>query len=245
MARQIGPPFIVGRLGGLQFYEMNGKYFVRIAQPSSKGTPQSPRSKENSQEFSELLSVGKDLRLALGWYWRMLKNPQRNGKLVKYLNLVKKADRQSVRGERKVSIGIRSEEGKGYLRGLDLNHVAPLRNSLIRASQLQISITGIHFHGFDPSSDLIFPTGSEGVRITSLLLVADMDVKQYKLIESNSTDVYRNSPVSDLQLTFPEMPSEGSVRFILLSLMYFQTDHAGNTVYAALPENVLSVLDVQ
>lgn len=244
MARQIGPPFIVGRLGGLQFYEMNGKYFVRIAQPSSKGTPQSPRSKENSQEFSEIGSVGKDLRLALGRYWRMLKNPQRNGKLVKYLNMVKKADLQSARGERKVSIGIRSEEGKGYLRGLDLNHISPLRNALIRSSELQYSLAHIQLSNLDPAHDLFFPTGSEGVKITGLLLAAQMDIKQYKLIESNSTDVYRNGPISNLHLTFPEMPSEGSVHVILLSIMYFHTDQTGNTIFEALSENVLSVLDV-
>lgn len=247
MARQIGPPFIVGKLGGLQYYEMNGNYYVRIAQSASSGSKyrkQSDRSRENHEEFRELLTVGKSIRQSLGYYWRMMKNPQRNGKLIKQLNFVKKADRESSRGMRKIAIGLRSEEGKAFLRGIDLNSVSPLSHVLKRSSELRYSNTGIFLTNVHPSRDLHFPSGSKGVRITGLLLESDMELKQLKLTRSTSIDLHRDSTVSDLNLIFPSAGAAESITIILLSMIFLHADQSGNQVPQALPENVLSILDV-
>jgi hypothetical protein len=247
MARQIGPPFIVGKLGGLQFYEMNGNYYVRVIPSTSKRTnikKQSERSRENHQEFHELRTVGKDIRQNLGYYWNMLKNPQRNGKLIKHLKFVKNADQQSARGQRKVSIGIQSEEGKGFLRGIDLNHVSPLQSILSSSTQIEVSISGIHLNEILPQRDIHFPSGAEGIRITGLLLNATMEERHYELIESNHVDIHPDQALTELLLNFPSRKVHGTAAIIFLSFIFFHNDQNGTAIYDQRPENVLTILDV-
>jgi len=247
MARQIGPPYIVGTLGGLNYYKSNGSYYVRLARGTSKGSKkkkQSERSKENCAEFTEIMTVGKAIRHALGWYWSKLKNPQRSGKLVKYLKFVKNSDRESARGERKVWKGILTEEGKNHLRGIDLNHVAPLHATLLPFSALEAGISGIGLSGLDPSKDIRFPLGKTGVRITGILLAADIQANQYQVYESNSTDLHRDGSVSDLSLTFPHTETAAPIRFILLSMIFLEEGTSGQPTLASAPENVLSILSV-
>ncbi|AWI26282.1 hypothetical protein [Flavobacterium pallidum] len=122
MAKQQGIIKLSGTLGGLNFYYRKGKPVVRVAGggfdgKKIKNSPKMVRVRENATEFGNCSKAKKALRIALNPFLGVHKDPTLHGRMMKLLQEIKTHDGISVRGQRKVGIGMQTAAGKKLLRG--------------------------------------------------------------------------------------------------------------------------------
>ncbi len=125
MAEHKGILKITGKLGGLSFYEMNGKIIVRTPGGFDGEKIQNEAKyvnvRNNAAEFGRCSKFGGRLRRALQPFLKDLNDPQIHGRMAKMLHQVMKHDRHSKKGKRSVLCGLKETEGRAELAGFVWN----------------------------------------------------------------------------------------------------------------------------
>ncbi|WP_052705271.1 hypothetical protein [Flavobacterium sp. 316] len=135
MAKANGLLKIEGTIDDLTFYKKDGKNFVRrkggISRERILNDPSFVRTRENGAEFAHSANAGKLLRLALGALVFKAKDSRLASRMLQTMSKIKNLDTTSLRGQRKVQVGITTTEGKQTLRGFDFNLNAPLKKCIV------------------------------------------------------------------------------------------------------------------
>lgn len=125
MAELKGLLKFTGKLGGLSFYEMNGKIIVRTPGgfdgEKIRNDANYVNVRNNASEFGRCSKFGGRLRRALQPFFKDLNDPQIHGRMAKMLYQVMKNDKQSEKGHRSVLCGLREAESRTVLRGFVWN----------------------------------------------------------------------------------------------------------------------------
>lgn len=177
MARQTGPLFFTGRVGDLSFYKSGNHYLVRrAAGPSRKmimSLPQFEGTRHNLTEFGHCSAAGKALRRALCTLGP-LPDPQLYRRLTRQLCLIKNQDPLSLRGQRRVTEGLKTRKGKSLLRHFAFYQKRPLCKVLPRAASLapdgsiRLGLKGLRF-----------PKGASVIVLRALCLQPNPDGSRY------------------------------------------------------------------
>ena len=108
---------ITGKMGGLSFYEMNGKIIVRnpggFDGEKIRKDENYVNVRRNASEFGRCSKFGGKLRRALQPFVKELNDPILHGRMAKMLHGIMKMDTVSGKGERTVQCGLQhAESGK-------------------------------------------------------------------------------------------------------------------------------------
>lgn len=111
---------ITGTVGDLVFYTLNGKNVVRkksgFNKAAFKKDPSYEKVRQNSSEFGHCSKMGKMIRKSLEAYTKEAGDPLLYQKFAKVMTLIKDLDTISERGKRTVGNGLKTEEGRKFLR---------------------------------------------------------------------------------------------------------------------------------
>ena len=134
-----------GSLDGMSFYKnADGVYQVREKRGVDKSRIQKDaafqRTRENNQEFADVSIKGKLLRRSLIDVMADVKDRTKSTRMSSVLFKVKSFDTGSIRGERKVSIGILTPEGKVALSNFEFNNSKSLCRILLTRIPFKRSI---------------------------------------------------------------------------------------------------------
>ena len=156
-----------GNFNGLSFYKgRNGKIIVRktggFKDKPIKTHPNYVRTRENANEFGMCASAGKVFRLALRNYLKVMKVSYVHNKVLKLFREIMVLDSTSGRGNRKVGIGLETEEGKSLLIGYEFDAACTVSSLLPFDYDVLLATGQVVFGSMD--SDLIsFPQGATHV----------------------------------------------------------------------------------
>lgn len=249
MARQVGPPYFEGVIGGMLYYKMNGGFFVKtlpkkIGKKRFQTDERFARSRENAKEFTHLHAAGKHVRYALNPFLRQTKYKYRVAKLIGLLGKVKNCDKISIRGERNIGEGLKTAEGKALMQGHDFNLNARLRDVFLDLNNLVIQNEGVILSNIS-GSDLQFPRDSNEAQLTAIFLESEPDRNEYRMYASERLIVTRDTSSQDHLLRMPEIKKRSTFQIVLLSVVFCRRQINGTSMIGDLEKNVLTILGVR
>ena len=217
---------IEGTLDDLTFYKGKEGYLVRtkggVNASRIKNDPAFARTRENGSEFGHSATSGKQLRRAMINVLADAKDSGVTARLTQVMSRVKNADITSVRGERKVSIGLTSPEGKLALNGFDFNKNAILSSVLLNDFTLTPATGEVVITDFTPNQNLGYPEGATHVSFIAGFLNLDFTADTKDMQLSPVVNLPINGVTTSVTLTPPSVPSGTGNAFYFLKIAFFQ-----------------------
>ncbi len=247
MAKSSGIIKIEGTVEDLTFYKKDGKNFVRrkggVSRERIENDPNYVRTRENNSEFGHSGSAGKVLRMAMGSLVFKAKDSKLASRMLQTMSQIKNLDTASTRGQRKVSVGLATAEGKQLLQGFDFNINAPLNGVLFAPFTTDMVHGTIEIANLLPAEQLQFPQGATHVSFQCAVLAIDFDTEVSEIAYSNIENLPINLNPSSITLSTTSVPT-GGVQLLLLMLSFYQ--EVNGVQYSLKNEdyNVLNVVEV-
>ena len=248
MPRVNGVVSFQGTYEDMTFYKKEGKNYVRKKSGVSKeriaNDPNYVRTRENMNEFSLNISSGKMLRLSLGSLVFKAKDARLSNRLMQTMSKIKNLDSTSARGERSVSNGIATAEGKQYLIGFDFNSNAPLDSVLFANYTLDTATGEIAIASIIPADQLRFPEGATNVVFQCGVLNIDFATGLTDLVLSPPNNLLLNMTQSSISMMPASMPTGAGVTVYLFIVTFFQEINGVQYSLKNEEYNVLHIVDV-
>jgi hypothetical protein len=248
MPRVNGVVSFQGTYEDMTFYKKEGKNYVRKKSGVSKeriaNDPNYVRTRENMNEFSLNISSGKMLRLSLGSLVFKAKDARLSNRLMQTMSRIKNLDSTSARGERSVSNGIATAEGKQYLIGFDFNSNAPLDSVLFANYTLDTATGEIAIASIIPADQLRFPEGATNVVFQCGVLNIDFATGLTDLVLSPPNNLLLNMTQSSISMIPASLPTGAGVTVYLFIVTFFQEINGVQYSLKNEEYNVLHIVDV-
>ena len=248
MAKSNGILNIEGTVENLTFFKKDGKNFVRkkggIPKERILNDPNFVRTRENISEFTHSANSGKLLRTALGSMVFKAKDNKLSSRMMQAMSKIKNTDPVSARGQRNVSIGIATDEGKQYLKGFDFNSGAPLKSVLFSPFVLDTHNGEVAFTDLLPAEQLQFPKGATHFSLQSAVLLINFETQFSKVSQSPVVNLPINLTVSSPVLMPEELPSGSGATLFLLLISFYQEINGVQYSLKNEDYNVLTILDI-
>ena len=216
---------IEGTLDDLTFYKGEDGYLVRtkggVSGDRIKTDPKFQRTRENGREFANSAKSGKLLRRAIRTLLKDAKDTRVTSRLTQAMSKVKNSDVTSTRGDRNVSVGILTPDGKNHLKGFDFNNKSILENVLETDYSLDTSTGILQLDDFIPMQDIGMPLGATHVSLRSMFLSLDFTTREKEIHFSNTVNLTIDEIVTDVVLT-ANIPTGPGSKFYLLAMSFFQ-----------------------
>ncbi len=248
MAKVNGIVKIEGTVEDFTFYKQDGKNYVRrkggVSKERIANDPNFVRTRENNSEFGHSGSSGKVLRNALGSLVFKAKDSKLSSRLVQVMSSVKNMDTVSARGQRKVSVGLSSPEGKQALKGFDFNGNAHLNSVLFAPYQLDLTTGTVTLTDFIPAEQVLFPQGTTHVSFQCAVMALDFETEKSEVAFSPVVNKAFNLTPTNITLTPTSLPIGGGQQFFLLMVSFFQLINGVQYSLKNEEYNVLNILEV-
>lgn len=248
MAKVNGIVKIEGTVEDLTFYKKDGKNYVRrkggISKERIANDPNFVRTRENNTEFGHSGSSGKVLRKALGSMVFKAKDSKLSSRLVQVMSVLKNMDAVSVRGQRRVSIGLSTSDGKQALRGFDFNANANLNGVLFAPYTLDTTTGIVKLTNFIPAEQVLFPQGATHVSFQNAVLALDFETEDSEIAYGNVVNLPLNRTSTTVTLTPTSVPTGSGQQFFLLLVSFFQQINGQQYSLKNEDFNVLCILEV-
>lgn len=248
MPKQKGIVKIEGTMDDITFFKRKDVFLVRAKGGVSKERimtdPAYKRTRENMAEFTDVVTSSKMFRNGCAVIIKSAFDGTLSNRLMRALSVIKNLDSTSIRGERKVAVGITTAEGKQQLKGFDLNSHAPI-NSVLFAPYMLNTVDGkVTIEGLVPLDMLNYPPNSTHVGFRTAFMNLDF---------GTAVSAIRYSPITTLPLDMTETsvylipsdvpPGTGNSFYLLLVEFYQETN---GSLYALNDGkyNSLTLLDV-
>ncbi len=248
MPRVNGVVNLQGSYDDMTFFKREGKSFMRkrggVTKQRIETDPNFVRTRENMNEFSTNISAGKLLRLSLGSLVFKAKDSRLSNRLMKTMSGIKNLDTTSARGQRVVSIGITTPEGKRLLSGFDFNSNAPLDSVLFANYTLDNATGKVEIPNLIPAEQVRFPEGANFVSFQSGVLNLDFGTGASELVLSPVSNLPIDLTTSTVELIPPTMTGGTGVFLYLMMISFYQ--EVNGVQYSLKNEeyNVLHIVDV-
>lgn len=248
MAKSSGIIKIEGTVEDLTFYKKDGKNFVRkkggIPKERIENDPNFVRTRENNSEFAHSGNSGKILRLAIGSSVFKAKDSKLSSRLLQVMSKIKNLDTASARGQRKVSIGLGTPEGKQLLKGFDFNVNAPLKSVFFAPFDLNTTTGVITVTDFIPIEQLHYPPGATHISLQSVVVALDFETQVSEVAYSNLINLPINMTVSSPVVTPTSVPMGTGVQLFLFMVSFYQEVNGAQYSLKNEEYNVLNILEV-
>jgi hypothetical protein len=248
MAKASGILKIEGTVEDLTFYKKNGKDFVRrkggVSKERIDNDPNFVRTRENNAEFTHSIGAGKVLRMAMGSLVFKAKDSELSSRMMQMMSRIKNLDATSTRGNRQVSIGLATPEGKLLLKGFDFNINAPLNSVLFAPFDLDVATGLVNLSDFIPAEQLQFPQGATHVSLQSAVLAIDFATEVSELAYSNIENLPIDLRLNAITLTPTSVPSGTGLQLFMLMVSFYQEVNGMQYSLKNEDYSVLNVLEV-
>lgn len=248
MAKTSGIIKIEGTVEDLTFYKKDVQHFVRrkggISKERIENEPNFVRTRENNSEFSHSGSSGKILQLAVGSMVFRAKDSKLSSRLMQLMSRIKNLDSTSIRGQRKVSLGIATPERKQLIKGFDFNANAPLKSVLFAPFDLDTATGVVTIAHFTPAEQLLFPQGATHISFQNAVLALDFDTTVSEIATSNVVNLAIDMTESSVVLTPTSVPTGTGVQLFLLMVSFYQEINGVQYSLKNEEYNVLNVVEV-
>jgi len=248
MAKANGIIKIEGTVEDLTFYKKDGVNYVRrkggVPKERIANDPNFVRTRENNSEFGHSGSSGKVLRRALGSMVFKAKDSKLSSRLVQVLSRVKNMDTASVRGKRRVGIGMTTPDGKQELRGFDFNANAALNSVLFAPYDLDTTTGVVSLTDFIPAEQVLFPQGATHVSFQSAVLALDFETEESEVAYSTIENLALTLTPITFSLVPASVPAGTGQQFFLLMISFYQQINGVQYSLKNEEYNVLNILEV-
>lgn len=226
MAKVNGIIKIEGTLDDLTFYKGKEGYLVRrkggVDKRRIENDPAFARTRENGTEFGHCATSGKILRRAVTPLLKKAKDNTVVGRLVKTMSTVKNTDVTSIRGQRKVKVGLATPEGKALLKGFDFNSKANLSSVLLAEYSLDPATGTVDIPQVIPTENMVSPSGATHLSFTCGFLDLDFETEIKDLQRSPVMNLPINGTATDVNLVPAAVPVGIGNQLYFLQIEYFQ-----------------------
>ncbi len=210
MARYDGIFDIFGTLKGMTFYKTKDGVLIRtkggVSKQRIKNDPAFQRTRENGTEFAHSAQTGQLVRKSVGHLLKKAKDRRVTSRLLKVMSDIKNLDSTSVRGARKVELGMVTPEGKQAIKGFDFNIDAKL-STVLRQTYTNDTLTGeVTLADFEPQNSLELPEGTTHVSLRSAVSRIDFVSGDYVTIQSPETNLAIDAAPQTITLDPGGMP---------------------------------------
>ena len=227
MPRQKSILKVQGTLDDLTFYQKEGKHFVR-RKSSLDGSriltdPKFGRTRENFQEFQQVMQTGKFIRQALQQSFATVAEPRIHLRLSKLLARIKNLDGVGERGKRVVAEGLQTPEGNALLTKFSFNRLAPL-DQIVRVKPTLDPVTGIiSINGLVPLEMVSAPPGATHVGFQSEWTRLDLETGEFDTVVTTATPVALDITAQNVVLEPTAAPQGSGKDLIALTVRFFQS----------------------
>ena len=214
-----------GTLENMTFVQtQNGEIQVRrktsVDKSRINSDPAFVRTRENAAEFTHNAQMGKLLRRAVVDVITFARDRQVSTRLVGVLSRIKNLDMVSPRGERKLWIGLETEEGRRLLKGFDFNRNSPFTSVVLKNPVLDVDTSTVTLSGFRPDRHLFIPQGATHASFSLGVCLIQFEDETFDTQFSAPVNFAINSTVQDFALV-PDVVPEGEGRILYLFLVEF------------------------
>ena len=218
---------IEGTIDGMTFYRNSeGEYLVKkkseISKSRIENDPAFIRTRENGKEFGHVATSGKKFRRAISGLLFDIRDKTRISRLTQILAKVKNQDLTSVRGERKVWIGLATPEGKSKFKFFDFNKHARLNSVLKTSYSLDTTNGEITIADLNPLQNLGIPQGASHVEISAARLLFNLETEESNLELSNVENLLIENTTVDINLIFQSAVTGSGNEYYFLKISWFQ-----------------------
>lgn len=217
---------IVGTIGGINFYFLDGKPIARKAGGGFNGeaikkSPTMVRVRENGSEFGHCSRVNRIFRKAIIPFYERFRMPNFHQRLMTLFTNLKKLDLINERGKRTVGEGLQTLEGKKMLQTIGLTPECSLESILPFHFDIDWTTYTLNYEDFDPIN-IPFLKGATHVRLLFGVLDFDFGSLDYQLHLSDEIMIGKHDSPSHLQLKPKTNPQEKGTLLAVLSAVYSQ-----------------------
>ncbi len=248
MAKFDGIFEIQGTMKGMTFYKTKDGLLIRAKGGVSKqrimNDPAFQRTRENGSEFSHNAKMSQLVRRSIANLLPLAKDYRVSSRLSQTMSGIKNLDFESVRGERKVAVGILSDAGKQLLKGFNFNANATF-SSVFKSQYVLDPVTGVvTIVAFTPNLHLGLPQGATHVSFSIAVSTVDFESEAFETTYSERTNFSIGSGMQDFALTPLSLPvPTGSTMFYFL-IEFFQEINGEQYPLRNNAYNVLYLMDI-
>ena len=248
MAKVDGIVEIQGTVKGITFYRTKYGMYARakggVSKNRIKNDPAFERTRENCAEFGHNAKMGKLVRNAVSNLLLLAKDSRVSSRLAQTMGRIKNLDLVSVRGQRRVGIGIQGIDGKRILKGFDFNMASPMQ-AVFRGLLDLDPITGVVvLADFNPAFHLAVPEGATHASLSTAVSLIDFEEGIYHSCFSNK----ENFGIATATASYTFIPSEFStgdgISIYFFLIEFFQEINGVQYSLKNNTYNVLSILEV-
>jgi len=248
MAKLNGIIKLEGTLDNLTFYKGKEGYLVRtkggVSKERIQNDPAFERTRENGSEFGRSATSGKLLRTSVRNLMVKAKDNRVSSRVTQVMTKIKNADLTSVRGERNVSTGLATSEGKVALKGFDFNNRAKLSSVLFAPYSLDNTTGEIVISDMVPANDISYPGGATHVNLSAAFLKVDFDAAIHSIEYSPIVNLAIDTTSATQTLTPAAVPTGSGNDIFVLLIEFFQEINGVQYPLKNGAYNVLNIIDV-
>ncbi|WP_191860995.1 hypothetical protein [Hanstruepera ponticola] len=226
MAKQQGIIPLVGTLGGINFYYLNGKPVARKAGGGFNGKAikshaSMQRVRENSSEFGHCSAVNKAFRTALRPFYNNYKFTFFHSRLMGLFTQLKDLDTINKRGERCVGNGVAQSNGLALFKRFDYTPDCDVRGVLPFKYTVDASTFELTISEFDITR-VGFISGATHIGLTYGVLDMDFDTLDYDLHLADSLILDLDFMGTTVSLVPNSMPVSSGTFLAVLGVRFYQ-----------------------
>lgn len=226
MAKVGGIIRIEGTLDNLTFYKSKDGYLVRtkggVSKERIQNDPAFVRTRENGTEFAQLATTGKMLRVALRNLLMKASDARVTSRLTQTMGKIKNYDTTSIRGQRKVSVGLGDDAAKEVLKGFNFNNKAILGSVLFAPYTLDRATGEIDIPKLKTANDISYTAGATHVSLQSAFLDIDFETGINAIEYSPEVNLPLDNSNTNATLTPDAVPIGTGNKIYFLMLEFFQ-----------------------
>jgi len=226
MAKQKGILPLVGTLGGINFYYLNGKPIARKAGGGFNGTAiknkaSMHRVRENSSEFGHCSEVNKVFRYALRPFYKGYRFTHFHSRLMGLFTKLKDLDATNKRGEREVGYGVTHAEGLALLQHYNYTPDCLVRRVMpfgyaVSASNYTLTISEFTM------KQVGFIAGATHIELTYGVLNMDFDTLEYDLHLADALILDKTFAGNTVTLLPNSLPVTANTLLCVLGVRFYQ-----------------------
>ena len=195
MAKQTGIIKLKGTIDGLIFYKLNGVDIARrqsgFTKEAIKNSPRMDRVRDNNTEFGNTSSVKKIFKDSLRPFFGNEKDGTLHSRMMSLFMQIKDFDSTSVRGKRRVAIGLQTIQGQQLLKRFDFTpYPLDLRNGIYDAASFTCTISSPGL------TALSYPNGATHLELTLGIVVLDFENLKARLFQSEPIRIAKKMPLT-------------------------------------------------
>lgn len=226
MAKQKGILPLVGSIGGINFYYLNGKPVARIAgggftRDGIRTKASMQRVRENGSEFGHCSRVNKVFRHAILPVHNFHKFTFFHSRLMTLFTGLKDLDSVNKRGERRVAISLESVVGKNLLKDFTYTPECIPLNVFPIAHSLDWNTGTLHFPEIS-TEHVLFVKGATHLSLQFGLLDFNFESLEYDLQLAEPLILPKNFLGTNITLGPEYLPTNQGLQIAVLGIRYYQ-----------------------